>query len=335
VALVAVALLAGWYVGSSSPEGATAKELQPAAAERASAWSGEASLVLAGAVEPAREAALAEGEPASRVDPSPGDGRSGAWAFRYEAADREERLEVVVDANGTVRGAGPRSADGGACLFGLDPSPVGRWSVDSDAAADAAFDEPPGARSGLEATYALLVGQSDVDPIWVVGAEYEDGTERARYVNASDGTVFESAPAGADGLWGDRSEDAPPHEGGRENGTVAATEPTAEHTFQVEAAGHPCLSVGLVTPYGNGGTLNVTVEGPEGTTEAFEVQSQGSLGRTVSIPGPAAGPWRATVTLEEGTAERYRLDWCASDRPVSGLGGAAPTADRGPCWGAS
>lgn len=163
--------------------------------------------------------------------------------------------------------------------------------------------------------------------------ELATGDQTEVDVNASDGQVFDELPADAEPAFDVDRAEGPPPEGDAVNGTVGAAEPETEHAFQVEAAGHAWLSVGLAVDASSGATLNATVEGPEGQALELEQASSsgGSGGVSRSAPAPSAGTWTVTVTLEEGTLERYRVAWCASDEPTSPAVPNPPPQGADPC----
>ncbi len=161
------------------------------AQERALAWSEDARLLQAAAVEGEHGAAagfVAEEEVPDRgfwhraeEDSEWGDGSAEVWMFRFvDERDRSRGLEVVVDRQGEVlsveRVEPPSSLE-----------PVAGWEVDSDEAVEAALVEN---RALMEASERETFGL-------VMLLEQEPGREAPTWVIAGGGG---DAKAGGGGL---------------------------------------------------------------------------------------------------------------------------------------
>lgn len=330
-----------------------AKDKLGVAQEAASAWSTNATLVQVQGIDPAVSPPQSGGEDATplawRLDPDLGDGRSQAWGYLFTAPDRETSYHVVVAGNGTVRHAAEQQAnETGAFTLEPNVAPVEGWEVDSDEAARVVADANGtwnvlGEDPATLVTFSMLWGRGDEDPFWVFGAETAqngsaDGAggafEHTFFVNATTGDYLGTSPPGNTSLYELRPRDGPPAEGGRFNGTVSAVEPETTHTFDIERAGHPWLTVGIEVGASSGAELELVARDPGGEERenvTLDLSAGGSGGAGVRVEAPQTGTWSATVTLEEGQAARYRLDWCAADDPPSGAGGGGPTASGPPC----
>lgn len=265
------------------------------------------------------------------------DGQAPAWGYVYQAGNRT--YAVAIGANGTVLAEETDEDD--------DPeTPVEGWEVDSDEAAEIiAENNDTWANAGDDGGvwYALAQDEPEDDPeedpehdpMWIVGLSlpgeapilYRVNATTGEYLGASTFTIpdFDVGGFGSSGA-GTRGETVP-EESGSFDGTLTATDATAEHTFEVDHPDHPELGVELSLDPPATGTVTATIEGPNGTLGTLEASPQD---RAVEAWWEAPSPGEYTVTLEltQGVTQDYTLTWCAK-----GTGYEIPDTPYGPNQG--
>ena len=174
-ALVSATVLAG-CIGSAA---ATAMETRSEADAAAQRWSPgaqlaqvvgvEGSLNLAAIASYMSGAAAYSGGDYERAssDEDVGDGRAEVWGYRYISSAKPKAYVVIVDREGNVlkESEETRSSD--------FATPVGAWSVDSDAALAIAKEKNDALRSGVTAEnfgFVALLRQDSAtaNPTWIV-----------------------------------------------------------------------------------------------------------------------------------------------------------------------
>ncbi len=179
--ILAIVLVAGPMLGGClGTAQATAMEEQPTAEDRAQQWAADAELVAIIGVEGTFPAygghADQEASYWSRAaeDDELGDGHCEIWAYRFVSEQRPDQVfTVVVDKDGEV--IDTSTGDGG------DDRPIGSYEIDSDEAAEIAFEANQGLAEGTSKEHYGLVlnlAQDDdhANPVWTIAGGGGDGT---------------------------------------------------------------------------------------------------------------------------------------------------------------
>ncbi|MBI2078000.1 MAG: hypothetical protein HYT80_06480 [Euryarchaeota archaeon] len=314
--LVAVALAgcAGGIRTKSAPE-ATAMKLRDAAAKEARKWQADAVIVSATAM----EVGLAAGEGAANPyaaqtrDESVGDGRSVSWMFGFSSASSGGKgLYVSIGANGILRATQELPKD-----FVQQMKPLDGWVIDSDAAARAI--------AAAEPTWTEMAAKRDATAMWHLST-LSGPAQWLATLSLSDSrrslilTVDSKTGEARSFLGG-----FPTWRSGWANDTLTPAAGAITAKAKIDAPNHPVLFVGLrVTEPGAGGTLNLTVASPDGTTKlhrnvvvppASGVAPGGAPNATLGAFTPAPGEWTFTVRSTTPTLQAYHLGWCAFGLP--------------------
>lgn len=265
-----------------------------------------------------------------RPDPLVGDGRAQAWQYVYASDARaDQHYRVTVAANGTVVDANVTARDD-------EMVAVVDWNVDSDEAAhtaheaNATYRNATGRDDTTVASFLTMVETEDnkTDPHWLLLVEEDNGSDLLFLaVNARNGTYM--GAFSTTGLAVPFHPRVVPEESGTFQGEVTVADPQNTHTFQLRENGHESLQVELrIAATGPESVVNMTVEGPNGTTGATTWSGgSGSSGETAVVFGqPARGAWSVTVRLDSGLAQDYEVGWCA---PGIFLSPPDPAAPRG------
>lgn len=249
-----------------------------------------------------------------------GDGEAPAWVYTYQTSNLTYRVTVTDDGEVIANETEDEVED--------DRHPIESWSLTSQEAADTVAENNNSWQVGGEGSgfYGLNKEEADGDPVWTLVQFQKDGIVVAR-VNAETGEYLGARGADfgsgfdfGDGFYG--SDDAeevdedPEREGGTFADTVTAAQDTNEHEFEIQQDGHPELGVQLRTEGPTSGTVNVTVEGPNGTLGGFESSSgTGTQIQEKRFSNPLAGDYTVTVQLTDGAERDYTLHWCADGEP--------------------
>ncbi len=326
--LVTVALVAsGCFATGSIETFVPAQKNRDAADVAASEWDAQARLVAVHGIE-SNQTSDDPPHLTGRSDPLVGDGRAHAWKYVFASQDRpDDGYHVTVAANGTV-------LDANVTEPGDDVEPIVDWNVDSDEAARTVADEnqtyrDATGRNDTTVVFFLGMGETDgdeTDPVWLLLVEEDNGSDVLFVgVNARNGSYLGAVSPGAFPFRVFPT--SVPEESGTFESDVTVANPQNTHTFELQHNGHESLSVSLrIGATAPGVELNMTVEGPAGTTGATTwTASAGSTGETaIGFGQPAAGQWTVTVRLDEGVAQDYAVAWCAP-----GFGPSSPFAPSG------
>lgn len=343
--LLCAALLTAGCIGTV--EAGTAKEHRSTADERAERFAGpDAELISVAGFETnvtdegyyQDERDDPEDAAKGPADDTIGDGEAPAWVYTYQTSNLTYR--VTVAQNGTVI-ANETEDD-----VDEDAVPIGEWEVTSDEAADIVADNNDSWTTSEDGFgfYALARENEATDPIWNLGQFIpEEGVVFAR-VNATTGEYlgahdldfgfdfnYEYDYGYGSGYeydyeYGEESE-GPPQEGGGFSGTLTATDPTDEESFEVDHEDHPEM-VARLTLDGQsaGSTVQATIETPDG--EERELTVTGSEGsRSLTIDAPAEGDYDVTLELAQGVTQDYTFTWCA-EGASTGDGDAESACER-------
>jgi hypothetical protein len=339
-AIVAAALAFAGCIGAAA-QGAPAMEHRSTADEQAYAEHEDAELLGVNAAE-ANESWSDRGDGwspnASMQEDRIGDGGAPFWVYEYRLPNAT--LQVVVDEDGEVV-AKERDDD-----VDEDQPAITDWEISSIEAVDIVQENTDAWTvddDGM-AFYHLEREEAEKDPIWSMAQFREDGLQWAR-VNATTGEFLGSGSMdGGDGGWsgwggwgggwgsgsGNASSDDPYPEGDSFQGTVSVSEPTAEHTCEVEQPDHPELGVELTLDDPATSTVTATVEGPS--------EELGTIEATADEPAaaewwddPSPGDYTVTVELQEGAAQDYTITWCAEGETYEGSNGPYGPDETGIC----
>jgi hypothetical protein len=261
----------------------------------------------------------------SMQDDRVGDGGSPFWVYEYRTA--EANYDVVVAENGTVVEIDEDERD-------PNETAIDDWEISSVEAAEivAEHNESWKVRGVGMAAYHLDQDNETSDPTWSLAQIHEDAAIVAK-VDATTGEFLGAHPFGAavgwaigwgagwgaawgsgwsggwGGGWGTGSQ-APPQEGGSFSDSLTVAEPTSEHDFTIAHADHPRLGVALELEEPVTGTVEVTVEGPEGELGSLEANS-GSPTSVETWDRAVEGSHTARAELADGVDQGYTVHWCA------------------------
>lgn len=321
--LVAAILLTVGCIGAVA-EGTPAMEHRDTADERAQEIDAEGELLSVNAFETNQ---TPEDVPQNPQGPSPadvvhddriGDGGPPAWVYEYRLDNAT--LDVIVSDDGTVLHE-ERDDD-----VEEDAVPLGDWEVTSVEAVDIVQDNNASWTISEEGMAFYHLSREDDeeteevgDPIWRMGRVSMDSGLMVASVNAMTGEFLgaESVdfggtiPSFSFGSGGSGDGDgSPPQEGNTFSGTVGIVEDTSEHSFEIGLEEHPSLGVGIVLDDAGAGTVQATIEGPDGDLGTLEVDSDDPID-SQRWAEPTTGEYTITVELQDGVEEDYGVAWCA------------------------
>lgn len=329
--LLCAALLTAGCIGTV--EAGTAKEHRSTADERAERFAGpDAELISVAGFETnvtdegyyADERDDPEDAAKGPSDDTIGDGEAPAWVYTYQTSNMTYR--VTVADNGTVI-ANETEDD-----VDEDAVPIGEWEVTSEEAADIVADNNDGWTTSEDGFgfYALARENETSDPIWTLGQFLPDDGFVVARVNASTGEYLGTYSmdfdvdfdfdfdydydgaygSGYDYEYGEASE-SPPQEGGGFSGTLTATEPTDEESFEVDHEDHPELVARLsLDGQSAASEVEATIETPDGEERSLTVTGSEGAGE-LSIDAPDDGDYAVTLELTQGVSQDYTFTWCA------------------------
>lgn len=266
-------------------------------------------------------------------DDAIGDGAAPAWVYEYRTGD-QTGYNIVVDEDGEiVHTERDDDVDEGA-------APIEDWQITSTEAVEIVRDENDTwtvDEDGV-AFYHLSRENGTDDPIWVMGESHEQHGLLVASVNATTGEFlgieslrmgFGFGWSGSSGWgggwsgwgsgsgsgWDDGNDDSPPpQEGGSFTGTVTLAEDTNEHAFAIDTDEHPELGLALSLQEPATGTVEVTLEGPDGELGSLEAGPQ-DTDDIETWDAPEEGSYVTIAELADGVDQAYELHWCAVGQP--------------------
>lgn len=344
VLAAALALVAAGCIGTVGGETTDAADARASADEQAEAWNADAQLVSVTGFEGTGSEPLdadERGDPyeeaAALEDDELADGQAPAWVYEYRAD--EEAYRVAVAANGTVL-----AEDTGPLHEATTPEddvPITGWEVSSTEAAEIAAEHNDTWAQAEEGWGFYGLGQEDADedPVWAMGLGTDDAFLTLA-VNATTGEFLGAHPVdlggwdGSTGSWSWNgsgsweSPEEPPREQDTHEGSVDASEPTAEHGFHLADDEHDEIAVQLSLDEPAGSTVSATLfHGDEevGSLEATPTEPSARQ----AWPEPDEGEHRIEVALESGATQDYTVHWCAPGASYGDTPNPACQADDG------
>lgn len=332
--LVAAALALTGCIGAMA-QGTPAMEHRERADQQATEAYPGAELVAVNAFESnesmddKEEAGFQPGYPVQ--DDTIGDGGPPAWIYEYRI-DNQTGYNVVVDEDGEVLST-ERDDD-----VDEDRSPVEDWQITSTEAVEIVRDNNDTWTVDDDgvAFYHLSRDNVTSDPVWSMGESHEEHGFLFARVNAASGEFLGVESLAMDfgfgfgwsgwGGWGGWSngwgsgwddgenESPPPQQGGSFSGTVTVAEGTSEHEFRVDTDEHPELGLALSLEEPATGSVEVTLEGPEGELGSLAAGPQGT-DTMETWDEPEEGSYVAVAELADGVDQAYELHWCAVGQP--------------------
>lgn len=262
------------------------------------------------------------GSNVSVYDDRIGDGGAPVWTYEYRTDNAT--ITVVVNEDGeVVHKERDEEVD-------EDNAPIEDWRVSSIEAVDIIQENNDTwtvSDDGM-AFYNLERENETGDPIWRMVELVEDAGFMWARVNATTGEYLGAGTfdfggwawngnaswgSGWGSGWGDDDRSAEAHqEGGSFSDQVTVNDDTNQHPFSIAFDDHEHLSVQVRPESPGAGSLNVTVEGPEG--ELGSIQTETGTGSEMyerTWDDPAEGDYTITAALTDGVERRYTIHWCA------------------------